>query len=177
MEAAHIATPKKGPVTAKAPRAGSIRSVSQRQAQKVTRSGQGSTLVCVVTGICNNDHSAIIGRIRDGLPAASVQMLEEAYATTRAEMAVCLSMSIATLRRRQKEGYLHVDESDRVVRLARIKDLALEMMQGDDAAAVEWLQTPHDLLQGEAPMYYASTEMGARDVEDLIGRIRHGVFS
>lgn len=177
MTTTQIATPKKGPVSSQAPRTGSIRPASKRLAQQISRVDHASTLVCVVTGICNNDHSAIIGRIRSGLPAAAVKLLEEAYATTRTEMAACLSMSIATLRRRQKEGYLHVDESDRVVRLARIKDLTLDMMQGDNAAAVEWLHTPHDLLQGEAPMHYAGTEMGARDVEDLIGRIRHGVFS
>ena len=36
--------------------------------------------------------------------------------------------------------------------------------------------TPHDLLDRETPLERASTETGARDVELLVGRLRHGVF-
>ena len=64
-----------------------------------------------------------------------------------------------------------------MIRLARLKDLALTLMNGDDAAAISWLRTPLEILGGETPLEHASTEMGARDVEDLIGRLRHGVFS
>lgn len=42
----------------------------------------------------------------------------------------------STLNRRKLEGRLHTDESDRVVRFA-----ALQLMQGDDEAAVNWLRT------------------------------------
>ena len=88
-----------------------------------------------------------------------------------------MAIPISTLSRRQKTGRLLVDESDRVARLAQIKDAVLAMMQGDDDAAITWLRTPQKLLNNETPLDHASTEMGSRDVEDLIGRIRHGVFS
>ncbi|MCU7862225.1 MAG: DUF2384 domain-containing protein, partial [Candidatus Thiodiazotropha sp. (ex Lucinoma kastoroae)] len=93
------------------------------------------------------------------------------------DIAQVLSIPSSTLQRRKKTGHLQTDESDRVVRLAHLKDAALALMQGDDNAAVAWLHTPLDVLGGESPLEHASTELGARDVEDLIGRLRHGVFS
>jgi len=32
-------------------------------------------------------------------------------------------------------------------------------------------------LGGETPLEYAETEVGAREVEDLLGRIEYGVYS
>jgi putative toxin-antitoxin system antitoxin component (TIGR02293 family) len=97
--------------------------------------------------------------------------------TSQKEIAQVLSIPPSTLQRRKKSGQLQTDESDRVVRLASLKDATVAMMQGDDEAAVAWLRTPLDILGGESPLEHASTELGARDVEDLIGRLRHGVFS
>lgn len=119
----------------------------------------------------------MLANIRRGLPFDVIETLEEAYGASRKELAEVLSIPVSTLTRRRKEGTLHADESDRVARLARLKDAAVAMMQGDDDAAIQWLHTPLEVLGDETPMAHASTEMGTRDVEDLIGRIRHGVFS
>ena len=68
-------------------------------------------------------------------------------------------------------------ESDRLVRFALLKDAALEMMHGNGAATRQWLRTPLEVLGGETPLEHADTELGARDVEDLIRRTQHGIFS
>ncbi|MEH6824871.1 MAG: antitoxin Xre/MbcA/ParS toxin-binding domain-containing protein [Motiliproteus sp.] len=130
-----------------------------------------------VTGVPSGDRSKMLINIRQGLPFSVIETLEQEYGAPRKELADVLSIAISTLTRRKKEGRLHPDESDRVARLARIKDASVAMMQGNDEAAVEWLHSPQELLGNETPMEHISTEMGARDVEDLIGRIRHGVFS
>ncbi|MEH6628759.1 MAG: MbcA/ParS/Xre antitoxin family protein [Motiliproteus sp.] len=70
-----------------------------------------------------------------------------------------------------------IHSQERLARIDRIKDAAIELMQGNGEAAVKWLHTPQELLGNETPIEHASTEMGARDVEDLINRIRNGVFS
>ena len=115
--------------------------------------------------------------IKKGLKFATIARLGKALDISQKEVAQLLSITPSTLNRRKKEGQLHPDESDRVVRFARLKDAALTLMRDDDQAAVAWLQTPLDILGGESPLDYATTELGARDVEDLIGRLRHGVFS
>lgn len=136
-----------------------------------------SRLVGRVTGSKIIDRTGILAKIRNGLAFKSIEMLEEALNSTRKEMSVVLSIPVSTLNRRKKEGVLHVDESDRVVRFAQLFDSAVIMMQGDKNAAITWLRTSSVLLNNESPLEHASTELGAKDVEDLIGRIQHGVFS
>ncbi len=144
---------------------------------KVAEKGKVTILLRTVTGVPSGERSKMLENIRKGLPFKAIEALEKAYGAPRKELAEALSITISTLTRRKKEGRLHADESDRVARLARLKDEALEMMQGNDEAAIQWLHTPLEILSNETPMGHASTEMGARDVEDLIGRTRHGVFS
>jgi putative toxin-antitoxin system antitoxin component (TIGR02293 family) len=82
----------------------------------------------------------------------------------------------ATLMRRQRsaERRLTSGESDRLARLARIWAFAAEVW-GSDAAAQRFLAEPHPLLRGRAPRDVAAeTEIGARTVEELLGRLRFG---
>lgn len=58
-----------------------------------------------------------------------------------------------------------------------VLQLAVELCRGDRRAAEQWLRTPVPALGGRRPVDLGSTEPGAREVEDLIARIRHGVIS
>jgi uncharacterized protein (DUF2384 family) len=49
------------------------------------------------------------------------------------------------------------------------------MFHGDKEAARGWLKTPAYAFKGETPLERARTEYGADQVEQLIGRIRHGI--
>ena len=53
----------------------------------------------------------------------------------------------------------------------------LELFQGDARAAEKWLSFPKRALGGAVPAELANTEEGAREVEALIDRIEHVVFS
>jgi putative toxin-antitoxin system antitoxin component (TIGR02293 family) len=44
-------------------------------------------------------------------------------------------------------------------------------------AGRQWLSSPQVGLGGAVPLEYAETELGAREVEHLLGRIEHGVYS
>lgn len=80
-----------------------------------------------------------------------------------------------TLARRKEEGRLRPEESDRLVRAARIFAQAVELFEGDRESARRWLTSTQVALGGETPVEYASTEVGAREVESLIGRLEHGI--
>ena len=79
-------------------------------------------------------------------------------------------------RRLSHRSRLTAAESDRTVRLARVYASAVEMI-GDEHKAVEWLQTPNRALGGERPLEKLDTDIGAREVEDILGRIAYGVYS
>jgi uncharacterized protein (DUF2384 family) len=51
------------------------------------------------------------------------------------------------------------------------------MFHGDGEAAQQWLKSPAHAFKGETPLEHAQTEYGAREVENLIGRTRHGIPS
>ena len=67
--------------------------------------------------------------------------------------------------------------SDHPLRASRVFAKALELFEGDRDAASRWMLSPLLALGGETPIDIARTELGARQVENLVGRIEHGVYS
>ena len=124
-----------------------------------------------------NQKQLVIDLLQKGLMPNSVGLLQSALQITKNDMYKYLNIPYATFKRRVEQGRLKADESDRVYRFAHLFSLAIGMMQGDRAAAAKWFSTPKEILGGETPLAHAATEIGAREVEQLIGRIRHGVFS
>jgi putative toxin-antitoxin system antitoxin component (TIGR02293 family) len=92
-------------------------------------------------------------------------------------LAEILMIPPRTLQRRRAGGRLEPDESDRLVRLSRIYGKAIELFEGDNRAALAWLRSPLRALGGAAPLALSKTEPGAQEVEHLISRLEHGVFS
>lgn len=115
--------------------------------------------------------------VRRGLPFAMLDEVAAAAGVGRLALAEVIGLSRTTLSRRRESRVLKSTESDRLVRVARLVAMAHDLMQGDRANARRWLQEPHELIERESPLERASTEVGAREVEELIGRLRHGVFS
>ena len=107
---------------------------------------------------------------------AEFQALAQWLAVTDDELAPLLGISRATLHRRRKAGRLASPESEKLVRFARLLSRATEVLESEDSAR-EWLKTPAVAFQGESPLSFADTEVGAREVELLLGRLEHGVFS
>jgi putative toxin-antitoxin system antitoxin component (TIGR02293 family) len=85
-------------------------------------------------------------------------------------------ISKATLSRRNRTAKrrLSREESDRLVRLARLWAFAVDVW-GSAPAARRFLSEPHPLLGGRVPLDVATeTEIGARTVEELLGRLKYG---
>ena len=90
-----------------------------------------------------------------------------------------LGMSRSTVSRREKQAKprLNPVESDKLVRYAHLLGQAARLMDGDKVAAQEWLDSPSDALGGQTPLECATTEIGARRVEDLITSLEYGMFN
>lgn len=129
------------------------------------------------SGILREPEAAyVVERVRDGLDFGEFQALREMLGLTEEKMGSLLGMSRATLHRRKKSGHLDRAESDRLVRYARLLNCATGLFVTQEKAA-KWLGSPAFAFNGETPLDYADTEIGAREVEGLIGRLEHGVFS
>lgn len=127
-------------------------------------------------GISTGETIRIVRQVRAGFPFSRLLRFEKVTGLPREEIARFAAIPQRTLTRRQSEGRLNPEESDRLLRASRIFDLAVDLFEGDVIAARRWLRTPQRGLGGEVPQEFASTEVGAREVEDLIGRLQHGVF-
>lgn len=115
--------------------------------------------------------------IRKGLPAGSVTALAEKLHLGSGVVSRKLGIPQRTLTRRLSQtSQLTPAESDRTARMARVYANAVEMI-GDEEKAIEWLRTPNRALGGETPLDQLETDMGARMVEDILGRIAYGVYS
>ena len=115
--------------------------------------------------------------VRKGLPASSVTALAEKLDMGNNVLSRKLGIPQRTLTRRlSQRSRLTPAESDRTVRFARVYASAVEMI-GDEDKAVEWLRTPNRALGGERPFDQLDTDLGAREVEDILGRIAYGVYS
>lgn len=117
-----------------------------------------------------------VATIRAGLPMVEFEALQELLGLGAEELAGHLSISRSTLVRRRKSGRLDMQESDRLLRYARLYARTKDVL-GDDDAAREWLRSPARALGYVSPLEFAETEAGAREAENLLGRIEHGVFS
>jgi putative toxin-antitoxin system antitoxin component (TIGR02293 family) len=115
--------------------------------------------------------------VRRGLPASSLIALAVKLDLANSVLSRKLGIAQRTLTRRLSQGSrLTAAESDRTVRLARVYANAVDMI-GDEEKAVEWLRTPNRALGGERPLDLLDTDVGAREVEDILGRIAYGVYS
>jgi putative toxin-antitoxin system antitoxin component (TIGR02293 family) len=75
--------------------------------------------------------------------------------------------------RKVRREPLTVDESDRLVRLARIQAVAEDVF-GDAEKANRWLREPLGILDGQSPLEVARTESGARLIEQILAKIDWG---
>ena len=120
--------------------------------------------------------SKLVEALRVGLPVQELMDLQASLKVPMEKLVPRLGISKATLHRRKATGKLDPAESDRVVRFARLMGKAVEVLESDDNAR-QWLTSPQFGLGGAVPLDYADTEVGAREVEDLLGRIEYGVYS
>jgi putative toxin-antitoxin system antitoxin component (TIGR02293 family) len=114
--------------------------------------------------------------IREGFPPAVVEELMRASGLSLKELAESLDLSPRSLQRRRRSGRLARFESDRLYRLARIIALARQSL-GTQELAMHWLKRANRALGGVAPIAAIDTEPGARQVENVLGRIAYGGIS
>lgn len=120
---------------------------------------------------CESD---VVRAVDAGLPAAAFAQL-----TRSLDIDHGLIAPESTLRRRVQDNMrFTTDESERMVRIARVHALAVDLF-GDEAAAQAWLNAPGAYVPGAAavaPYKLSVTDAGARLVEELLLRTAHGMF-
>ncbi|MDZ7801448.1 MAG: antitoxin Xre/MbcA/ParS toxin-binding domain-containing protein [Trueperaceae bacterium] len=122
------------------------------------------------------DRAAWIEALQEGLPTGVFTTLARRLGVSEAELARTVGLSSTTLARRKRSGTLTTAEGEHVLRVAALLARATQVFE-EEADAADWLRSDNLALGGVTPLTLAETEFGAREVEDLLGRLEHGVYT
>lgn len=115
----------------------------------------------------------LVKLVEQRLPIHALDALRRSGVTDEEIYSLIVPRRTLTHRRARREP-LSRDESDRVVRVARIAALGEEVF-GDPERSWRWLRAPKRQFQGRTPLQLVATEAGARLVEELLYRIDEGM--
>lgn len=118
----------------------------------------------------------LIDRSREGLDSSEADRIAGLLGVTGKEMARLLNQSVATFHRRAKSGRLDAATSERLLMLGRLAEHGEAVFQ-DAGKFTRWLRRPLRLLGDREPLNLMDSPTGVLLVEDILGRIEHGVFS
>lgn len=145
-----------------------------RRVVRAKRSGAHAYVLLL--GLKSLETAELLRKVEAGLPYDAVERFQRNVGLRTEDLARLVQIPVRTLARRREEGRLTAEESDRLVRASRVYGKALALFEGDLDAARAWLSAPAPALANRAPVEVAATDVGAREVENLIGRLEHGVF-
>jgi putative toxin-antitoxin system antitoxin component (TIGR02293 family) len=126
-----------------------------------------------IVGVKTGPGLDVVQLVRRGLPVETVQFVLDSGRLSSAEIDRVV-LPRKALAHRRKLGTLTPEQSDRLVRVARVLAAAEETF-GDRQKAALWLRRPTTALAGEKPLERMDTDEGAREVEHLLGRIGYGL--
>lgn len=144
---------------------------------EAVRGSRGPNAYVVLLGLRSFDTPTLHKKVEQGFAFSALLKILRLMALPMQVLAEVLFIPPRTLQRRKATGRLEPDESDRLLRLSRIYGKAIELFEGDNPAALQWLQSPLKALGGTSPLAMSKTEPGAQEVERLISRLEYGVFS
>jgi len=117
----------------------------------------------------------LIVTLKKGLPVSSLNKLCKHMGVPESRLATTVNIAQRTLTRRKLEGRFRPDESERVLRIARLFERAVAVL-GSEQSAQQWFQSPVKGLGRKTPLEFADTEPGAQEVAAMLDRIEDGVF-
>ena len=114
-------------------------------------------------------------RVREGLPFSALSAVVQQYEISRDVVCEILHLSRRNFLRRKQQHRLSPDESDRLYRLARVLAHANRVFE-DPGESADWIQTPNTALGKQQPLTLLDTDIGVQQVDQVLGRIEHGII-
>jgi len=114
------------------------------------------------------------GAVSRGLSKLSVSRVVSRIALTERDARMLRNQVVPSATWKRTKGPLSRPASERTERLARVM-AAAEYVWDDATRARQWMNKPHPELAGRTPLEVASTELGARSVEELLDKLFYGL--
>ena len=146
-----------------------------RYSQFLKAGEPGAHAYVVLLGLEYFDLPSVLKAIDKGFSWKAFERLAHNLGLPSDRVAEMVGIPRRTLARRKIEKRFNPDESDRLLRTARVFAKTLRLFDGNRDAAVEWLTTL-EMALGTEPATLMSSDVGAREVERVIGALEHGIF-
>jgi putative toxin-antitoxin system antitoxin component (TIGR02293 family) len=118
----------------------------------------------------------ILTQVRNGLPAAMFEQVASTLGLSTSALAAKLGIARRTVTRKRGNGApLSSETSEKLLRVARVRNLGRTLFTTDEAVS-EWLSKPDASLGNMAPLDLLDTDLGAREVENLLRALAYGHF-
>jgi putative toxin-antitoxin system antitoxin component (TIGR02293 family) len=120
-------------------------------------------------------HGEII-EIKKGYSIDKFEQLKDDLGVSKETLAKIASISLATMHRRKiSSGRLTSDESEKIYRLKKLWEIAVDVLENRDTVKA-WFSTPQIVFEGKTPLEYADTLPGSEEVERVLRRMEHGII-
>lgn len=137
-----------------------------------TVTGGGPHGYVSLLGLMTYDLPDLLRSIEGGLAVRVLDHFVEQTGLSEERVLEFADLTRSTLATRRAEGRFTRDESDRLVRAARVFGGALGLFKGDRQTAAAWLMSGQPALGGSVPIELARTDLGAREVERALTQLR-----
>ncbi|GAB4048516.1 type II RES/Xre toxin-antitoxin system antitoxin [Spirosoma litoris] len=117
----------------------------------------------------------VIEKSRQGLLRSEADQVAALVGLTDKEMAPILNMSERNMHRLKEDARLARDSSERLLLLTNLLKHGLDVFDGDAETLASWLRNPIRELNNQPPIYLLDTTTGFGLVDDVLGRIEHGI--
>jgi putative toxin-antitoxin system antitoxin component (TIGR02293 family) len=118
--------------------------------------------------------AALNDAVAEGLPKGALRQTAGRIFAGKIEQRQLMNRIVPEATFKRRRDRLSAAESERTERMARVVANA-EYVWGDRDDARRFLTTPHPALRRRRPIDAAMTELGARQVEEILGKIFHGL--
>ncbi len=115
-------------------------------------------------------------RIKPSGLDAQLNRLAQQLGVTLKELAPLLQVSESTLHRLRRQTAFTGPTAERVELLLAIIQHGMRVYGGDEQALRDWLRYPLGELDERTPLQTLTTIAGFTQVDDVLGRIEHGIF-
>jgi putative toxin-antitoxin system antitoxin component (TIGR02293 family) len=118
----------------------------------------------------------VLTQLRSGLPAAMFEQVATTLGLSTSTLATKLGIARRTVTRKRGNGApLSSETSEKLLRVARVRNLGRVLFTTDEAVS-EWMSKPESSLGDMAPLDVLDTDLGAREVENLLRALAYGHF-
>jgi putative toxin-antitoxin system antitoxin component (TIGR02293 family) len=154
---------------------GKSKAMTRKKCFGVVKEGGASVATWSSRPISLIEIKSRINEIKKGYSVNKFDQLKKDFGVNKERLAKIASISLATMHRRKGTlSHLTSDESEKIYRLKKLYETALEVLEDKDNVKA-WFNTSQIVFEGKTPLEYADTLPGAEEVERVLRRIEYGI--